>query len=281
MKKYISSSILFLSLTGAAFASHPETMLPVATTPGKIYVGVFGGGGSSNQFHVSQYGTAFYTEAVGGPLAVDAFGHTNSRSGGFYGLQVGYQAPAILLNNSSSLWNQWALAPAVEIEGFNFSKRTYTADIVNETPRLEAHEFVNTYPMERSVFLANAVFSLNNPCYLFHPYVGIGIGGAIVKISGAEGTQVEFAEPGVNHYNSNTSDTSSTFAGQFKLGLSYDINQYINVFAEYRWLYLSSTQFEFGSTVYPDIGHVETTNWTVKMDAQKNNLGTIGIRFSV
>lgn len=278
MNKYIASPILLFGLIGTVFASHPQTVLPVATTPGKFYVGLFGGGGSSNQFHVSQFGTAYYPEASGGPLAVDAFGHTNSRAGGFYGAQIGYQAPAILLYSGSSIWTQWAIAPAFEIEGYIFSKRTYTADITNDTPRLDAHEFVNTYPMERSVFLANAVFSFNNPCYLVHPYIGIGIGGAIVKISGADATQVDFLELGINHYNSNTSDTNSTFAGQIKAGLSYDISESVNLFAEYRWLYLSSTQFEFGSTVYP--GHVETSNWTVKMDPQHYNLGTVGIRFS-
>ncbi len=133
--------------------------------------------------------------------------------------------------------------------------------------------------MKRTVFLANAVLSFNNPCQRVHPYVGFGIGNAIVKISDASATQIEPPEEGVNHYNANTSDTDSTFAGQIKLGLSYDINNYINLFADYRWLYLASTHFVFGSTVSPS--HVETSNWQVKLDPQRYNLGNVGIRIKL
>ena len=90
--------------------------------PEKVYFGVFGGGGSSNHVKVNQYGTAFYTEAEGGPLPVNAFGQANSRDVGIVGGQVGYQWMEIFLN---SLNTQWSLSPAVELEGYYVSKSSF------------------------------------------------------------------------------------------------------------------------------------------------------------
>src|SRR5436190_5577263 len=113
-----SSSILLFALTTTAFASYtpPEPAISV-TAPGKFYVGVFGGHSSSKNFKVSQYGTDFFTEAAGGPLAVNAFGQLNSESASFFGVQLGYQAQEILLNASS----QWTLGPAAELEEYSMS----------------------------------------------------------------------------------------------------------------------------------------------------------------
>ena len=276
IKKSFYSSVLFSVLANSAFAA-PITSVksPAINPPGNFYLGVFGGDGSSGQFHASQFGSAFFPEAAGGPLAVNAFGHTKSQSGWLAGAQVGYQARDILFNSSLD----WRVTPAIELEGYYLGNRSFTGDLINNTTRVPEHDFVVTYPMKRSVFLTSAVLSLNNPCYLFHPYIGVGFGGAIVEISGADSTQVAPAEPGINHYNSNTSDTSPVFAGQVKAGLSYDFNEYVSLFAEYRWLYLSSTHFAFGSTDYPT--HVATTNWQVKIDSQRYNMGVAGIRFNL
>lgn len=276
IKKSFFSSIFFAVLANSAFAEPVRTVQSAAMNEsGRFYLGVFGGDGSSSQFHASQFGSAFFLEDENGPLAVNAFGHTKSQSGWLAGAQVGYQARDILFNPSSD----WRVKPAIELEGYYLGNRSFTGDLINNTTRIPEHDFVVRYPMKRSVFLTNAVFSLNNPCYLFHPYIGVGFGGAIVEISGANSTQVEPFEVGINHYNSNTSDTSPTFAGQVKAGLSYDINEYVSLFAEYRWLYLSSTHFAFGSTDYPT--HVPTTNWQVKIDSQRYNMGVAGIRFNL
>jgi len=276
LHKSIYSSIFLSVLTSAAFASHTEIMgSPGFASPGKFYVGVFGGGGAPREFDASQYGTAFFTEAEGGPLAVDAFGDTNHPSAWLFGAQIGYQVPGILNPNS-----QWTLTPAAELEGYYISNNSFTGHLVNdEATRLPEHDFIVNYPMKRAVFLANAVLNVNIPCLNIHPYVGAGIGGAVIRISGADATQISPPELGVNHYNSNTSDTDATFAGQIKLGLSLDITPCVSVFAEYRWLYLSSTQFSFGSTVYP--GHAPTSGWQVKLDPQYYNLGAVGIRVNL
>jgi opacity protein-like surface antigen len=268
MKLRIASAIFLFVLTIPAFASQ-------MTTPGKFYVGAFGGRGSANNFNASQFGTAYFIEANGGPLAVNAFGQLHSQTSSFYGLQLGYQTQQILLKSSS----QWTLGPAVELEGYSMNNGTSYGSLTNNTTRLPEHDFMVSYPMSRSVFLANAVLNFNHSQLPVHPYLGVGIGNALIRISGASATQVSPPEENVNHYNSNGSDTNSTFAGQIKLGVSYDINKYVSLFADYRWLYLASTHFTFGSTVYP--GHAETSSWQVKLDAQRYNLGNVGIRVSV
>lgn len=275
MKLRLSSSIFLVVLTAQAFANTAPIESTAVFAPGKFYMGAFGGGGSSNNFNASQLGTAFYPESYGGPLAVNAFGQLNSQSTSFFGGQIGYQAKEISLSASS----QWTFTPAAELEGYSMGSSSFSGSISNNTARLPEHDFMVSYPMNRTIFLANAVLGFNNPRLPVHPYLGLGFGDAIVGISGATATQVSPPEEGVNHYNANTNDTSSTFAGQIKLGLSYDINSYISLFADYRWLYLANTHFVFGSTVYP--GHVETSNWQVNLDPQRYNLGSFGIRFKL
>jgi hypothetical protein len=248
------------------------------TSPAKLYVGVFGGGGSSNDFNATQFGTAYLIEADGGPLAVNAFGQLNGQSGSFYGAQVGYKAPEIFLNSSS----EWSFGPAGELEGFYMNSSSFNGTLINNTARVPEHDFQVTYPMSRSVFLLNGVLNFNNPRWVVHPYIGLGIGGAIARISGATAMQTNPPEPGVNHYNTNSNATDTAFAGQIKLGLNYDINKYVNIFADYRWLYLSSTQYTFGSTVVTaPVPHVETSSWQVKLDPQRYNLGDIGVRVNI
>lgn len=282
MKLRVCSSIFLLALsttvlTTSVFATSVPTKPTTLNSPAKFYIGAFGGRGSSNSFNASQYGTAYFVEANGGPLSVNAFGQLNHKTTSFFGIQLGYQAPEILLNAAP----QWTLGPAIELEGFSMSNNSFSGTLTNNTDvnRLPEHDFVVSYPMSRTVFLANGVFSINTPRLPVHPYVGFGIGSAIVRISGANSSQVNPLELGVNHYNTNTNDTSPVFSGQFKLGLSYDLNNYVSLFADYRWVYIASTHYIFGSTIAP--GHAETSSWQVKLDAQKYNLGNIGIRFRI
>jgi hypothetical protein len=273
MKAYRSLPILLAALTTQVSANTAQTQLADDMAPGKLYVGAFGGFGSSNHIKASQHATAFFREAIGGPLAVDAFGHIQRKKGPLYGLQLGYQTQTIPLCSSS-----WSLGPAFELEGFLMKKRRFNGELINDTARLPEHDFLVSYSMKRSVFLGNAVVNFYNPCFCVHPYVGFGIGGAVLRITHANATQISPPEPGINHYNSHTSDSNSAFAGQIKLGLSYDINECVSLFAEYRRLYIASTHFVFGSTVYPN--HAATSSWQVNLRAQKYNLGVVGIKFS-
>lgn len=273
-----SLSMVGILLALAGSEGYAGTMGPAAVgAPGKIYIGVFGGAGASSEFDISQYGTAYYTEAAGGPLAVNAFGTTNSRTVGIVGAQVGYQWAEILSNPFNA---QWGLVPAFELEGYYLSKSSFTShDINNDTTRLVEHDFLVTYPMSAGVFLANALLNINPAESRFHPYVGAGIGAAVVSISDATAIQVAPAEPGLNHYNSNPSETVSTFAGQAKAGLSFDLTQNASIFVEYRYLYLANTSYEFGSTVFP--AHPVTSAWRVRMDSQDYNMGSVGLKYTI
>ena len=243
-----------------------------------VYLGFFGGGGAVTSGRLSQEGTAFYTEANGGPLAVNATGAANSSSEWIVGGQVGYQWAGRSFNHINP---NWSFAPAAELEGYYLGGATLQGnDLNNGTTRLTEHDFYVSYPLHTGVFLVNAVLNANHSNFSkFHPYVGVGAGAAVISITGANSTQNTPAEPGINHYNSDTSDTSIAFAAQPKIGVSFDLGQHTNMFVEYRFLYLSATDFGFGSTVYPS--HVATSNWDVKVGSQYYNMGTIGIKYDL
>ncbi len=277
----IKYSIALLSLLFTLPGSDAQagTMGPVAVADsGKAYIGVFGGGGSSNRVNISQYGTAFFTEANGGPLAVNAVGQTNNRDVGIVGGQVGYQWAEHFL---TSLSTQWSLSPAVELEGYYLGQSSFTGqDLNNNTARLVEHDFLVNYPLSSGAFLTNAVLNFNPTQYnRLHPYIAGGIGAAILAITNANSTQVAPAEVDVNHYNANSSDKDATFATQVKVGLNFDLMEHVNIFAEYRGLYLAASHFTFGSTVYPT--HAETSNWMVNFNGQFYNMGAAGVRLSI
>lgn len=275
---YSASAVAALLALSAA-EIQAGTMGPVQLpATEKVYFSVFGGGGSSNKTLINQYGTAFFTEAEGGPLAVNAFGHSKSRSAGIVGGHIGYQWEDIILN---SLNSQLGLAPAIELEGYYVGKRTLKAhDINNDTSRLPEHDFLVTYPMSTGVFLANTVLNFTSANYPgWRPYVGAGIGAAVLSISNANSLQTAPLEANVNHYNGNPNDRVAAFAAQTKAGLNYAFTEHLSVFAEYRWLYIANTKFTFGSTVYP--AHAATSSWNANLGAQYYNMGAAGIRFTI
>ena len=62
----------------------------------------------------------------------------------------------------------------------------------------------------------------------------------------------------VNHFNSNNKRNDFALAAQLKLGLRTDIDKNWSTFAEYRYLWVDSNDYTFGSTVYAD--HFPTNN---------------------
>lgn len=247
---------------------NPCTTCNMGFLPKGAYFGIFGGGGAVTNTHISQRGTAFFTEATGGPLAVDATGHVTSNSAWFAGAHIGFAAPV-----------KSCITPAVELEGFYFRANLHgTLDAPHTA--LPEHTFNDSFSTRSGVFLLNNVFTFNNPCWMgFHPYVGVGIGGATLTASGADSLQVSPLEAGVNHFNTETSANDSAFAAQVKVGLSYDITPCVALFAEYRYLYIGPTSYTFGSTVYPN--HAPTSPWLVNVDGMNYNLGAVGINVSI
>lgn len=243
------------------------------TVESRVYIGAFGGGLYSDSTKLSQVGTAFLVEASGGPLAVNAKGHSKKNSFGFGGVQLGYER-SMQLGCSD-----WVLAPAAEIEAF-FYKHKQRGDLINDSDRLEEHDFVNSFNLDTSVCLINAVFSLNNDCMFgLTPYVGGGVGAAHLALKNAKSIQISPAEPGLNHYNSNRNDSSWAFAAQAKAGLRYNICNSLHIFAEYRYLFVDSSNYLLGSTSYP--GHAVTSPWNVKVNDTHYQAFTFGIQYDL
>jgi opacity protein-like surface antigen len=134
--------------------------------------------------------------------------------------------------------------------------------------------------MNAGVYLANAVFSLNTPCFgRFSPYVGVGIGATRLSIRNAKSLQVAPPERGINHFNSRRSDSSWAFAAQAKVGLRYSVCRSLHIFGEYRYLYVDSSNYILGSTVYPT--HAPTSPWNVKVQNTHYNAFVFGIQYDL
>lgn len=245
---------------------------------GHVYASIFGGGGKAESSSLSQMGTAFFTEAAGGPLAVNAFGKSNTSSTGLIGAQLGYQWKEKSLEQFNS---KLSYSPATELEGYYLGKRTISGnDINNEIDRLAEHNFFTSYPTRTSVFLINGVLNIHHSSFeKFHPYVGMGFGAAVMSISGATSVQTSPKEIGINHYNSDGDSLVNAFAAQPKVGVSFNVNQQAHIFVEYRFLYITPTNNTFGSTVYAD--HAPTSSWNVKIGSQNYNLGTVGLQYDL
>ncbi|RUR07826.1 hypothetical protein ELY15_11775 [Legionella sp. km772] len=260
---------LALGLLVASSALNAGTMGAVGPAPGSFYIGAFGGAGGVGSENLSQHGIAYFAP----PLDVNAYGKASDSDtvgvgGGFIGYKFG-----------SLSGTPWAMTPALEFEGYYFGLTQRGHDIDDNTNRLLEHDFSVSYPMDNGVLLANGVLNFDTVWGSVRPYIGGGIGAAIISISGADSLQTTPLELGVNHYNSNTSDDDWSFAAQVKAGLNFSVSQQVSLFAEYRFLYVSPTDFTFGSTQYP--GHVPTTNWNVHLDSMYYNMGTVGLRYDV
>lgn len=258
--------VIALVSTTCANAQAPESR--------GAYVAAFGGGGGFHINNVNQNGTALFPPSKGGPLLVDAGGEADSQPVGIVGLQIGRQGSGFGLGMDGS---GWALLPAAEFEGF-YLGGTQHARVTDTTNRLGGHVFDDTFPIDSGAFLTNAVFSLQTPSAILTPYVGVGVGAACVSINGADSPQIIPPEPGVNHFNSNPSSSSWGFAAQTKVGLRILLTERIYLFTEYRLLYVSSTNYTFGSTVFP--GHAPTSPWTVHFGDIFHHLGVGGIGFN-
>lgn len=239
----------------------------------RFYIGGFGGGLYSNSTEISQLGTAFFEEAVGGPLAVHAEGHTKKNSVGFGGAQVGFEW------RQSRGCSNWTIAPAAEVEALFYSNHK-KGHLINPTNRLPEHDFVDSFKLDMSTILVNAVFSLNSPClHGLAPYIGGGIGATHISLHDADSLQVEPIEAGVNHFNSRRSDSTWAFAAQAKAGLRYNIWKSFHIFGEYRYLFLDTSNFILGSTVYPN--HAPTSPWNVRVKNIHYNAFVFGIQYDI
>ena len=243
-----------------------------------LYVGFFAGGGGSANTNVNQSGTAFF--AVGGPpdglgpLGVNANGSASGRGTGVAGLQIGREFAGTTFGGDE---RSWGLRPAGELEAY-YLGTNYKGDVLNPNARLPEHDFADTFPMNTGVFLVNAVLNVQTSWQRVTPYIGGGVGTAFVTVAGADSLQIAPPEAGVNHFNSDPSASSWAFAVQAKAGVRYNLTERWWLFGEYRFLYIGSTNFTFGPTVYAN--HAPTSAWSVHMGDMLQHLGVGGIGFN-
>ena len=279
MKQRISllCAILSLSMLNLACAEADTDNLP----PQPLYWELFGGGGAFSTGSISQTGSIFYPVLQGGALDIDATGNGSSSGVWMIGINMGYKWPEISTKNSG-----WLFGPAAEIEAY-YLQGTQNATLDNQNPpnesdnRLvtpaEVNQFSATYPMHTGVFLLNAILSAHQKDSKIHPYIGAGIGAAVISIQGATANLTDPAVTDVNFYNSNQDATDWAFATQAKLGIDYTISENTSIFAEYRFLYLTSTSYAFGGA--NSDSYSSSSDWEVNMGGMTFNMGTIGIRY--
>lgn len=287
----------FLMPTLLAIGLTSVSPLQAAEHSRGLYLGLFGGGSSSVSNDFTQSAIAYKREGDGQAhanydLRVDGTGTTHSKAGAVGGLHIGYEGSEIPMGNGQS---GWGLRPAVEFEGYylgtsvsgNLANPQYEPGIDLDYPANDhgiaagEHTFKNAFNLDAGVLLINAVFTVKTPWSTkIFPYIGGGIGGAITALSEGDSTQLtpEY-EATVNHFNSNPNASSSGFAVQAKAGGRAELVDNLSVFAEYRYLNISATNYVFGQTVYPGT-HSVTSNWHSHFDAMGFHSATLGIDYN-
>ncbi|MEI6707059.1 MAG: hypothetical protein WCK96_07980 [Methylococcales bacterium] len=298
----MNNKLLILALLALGAANTSSLQAAEKTSRG-LYLGVFGGGGVSDNNDFTQSGVAFkrtdhapfYKENY--DLFVDTKGAANSKSAAIGGLHIGYEWSEIPMGSNQS---GWGLRPALEFEGFYLGS-SQSGNLTNpQTERgvpLEGsytgehdlvpnqHTFTDSFNVDMGVLLTNGIFSFKTPWSAkIFPYIGGGIGAAITSLS--KGNSVQTSNPllptgyeaGINHYNSNTNASSSSFAAQGKAGIRAELMDHLSIFAEYRYLHVSATNYTFGSTVYPS-EHAETSNWDSHVGSMNFHTGIFGIEY--
>lgn len=285
-KRYLLASLAFLSMSAMPSSvmaddccyTYDSSCCPCPCDTSRIYIGGFGGMLFPTAPKLNQTGVAFFSEITPpaiGPLSVDARGRSNKKDTGYGGVQVGYEFNSKPCFGSSD----WSFAGAGELEAIFYS-HTKKGILENPISVLAIHDFAVKFPMDIGVYLVGGVMSLKSNCmWGITPYIGAGVGAARISINKADSLQIDPAEPGVNHFNNRDHDSTWTFAAQAKAGLRYNIWERFHVFAEYRFLYLDSSKFNFGSTVTAT--HVPTTTWDVRVNNIYYNAFAVGIQIDL
>ena len=287
---------ILISMLLAAGLTTVNNLQAAEKTQRGLYLGLFGGGSTSDSSDFTQSGVAFKREPIDQhnyDLSVDVKGSSGSQTGALGGLHVGYEFSEILMCNA---YSGWGLRPAVELEGY-YLGTSKSGTLSNPQTELGVpvgggdyhnisagdHVFKDSFNLDMGILLANSVFTFKTPwASNIFTYIGGGVGAAITSISGADSAQygpgTPELSPYINHFNSNTNASSSSFATQAKVGIRAEILDHVSVFAEYRYLYVSATNHTFGSTVYPGI-HAETSAWDSHFGSTNFHSGVLGIEY--
>ncbi|WP_322994638.1 outer membrane protein [Castellaniella sp.] len=233
------------------------------------YIGALGGLGTLQSTSLQQLGTVRLPHPLP-DLPIDADGSTDRPHLALGGLQLGYQWDAIPVGASA-----WRFRPAAELEGLYLGRHTPKGDMPVD-PSFLGTQYV-TIPTTGQLLMASVVFALETPySQRVFPYVGVGAGMARLSISGADSANP--SEPGINHFNSDSSASDSAFAYQLRLGLKGQISRQLSVFTEYRYLSIAATRYGFGATDYPG-EHPPTDTWDVRLGRLSYDLFIAGLQY--
>ncbi|GEM_PF-405667 len=234
-----------------------------------FYGGFLVGGGVSTNDPIVQTGTAFIPTPP--PLPVWAIGEAKNWAGVMAGIHFGYEWSGRQIGCDP----RWAILPALEFEGYYLgTQQVGSLNNFDSTDRLPEHLFNYRAPLNIGVLMPNFLVTLHTPLGI-HPYVGFGVGTAIVSNAGATSLQLAPPEPGINHFNSNPSVTDWAPAATCRAGLRFDLGNSWYLFTEYKFLAIGATDYTFGPTVYP--GHPPTTAWSVHYGTMFEHLGVLGL----
>ncbi len=299
------NKIAMKSLLLAAGIACAASVAQAADTGRGIYVGAFGGLGRTDNQDVQQTGVAHKRGdyALAGfsdfDLKVDVKGSVKRNTSTLAGAHVGYEwaVPAskfkaaieleglyLDADQKSNLENPLTEVVAnTDVEAESYS---HLLEAVNEHYGAGEHRFKNSLNMNATLFLANGVATYDTGTQ-FEPYIGAGVGIALVNMKDAVSNQTNPSGPieltsdtheEVNHFNSKTHASDYAFAAQMKVGVRTKLTDRISAFAEYRYVHVNATQFTFGSTSY--VGHSPTDNWNVNNGAMNLHNGVIGVEYA-
>lgn len=255
-----------------------------------LYLGVFAGGGGVEDSSVSQSAIAYSRAGVAGgkatyDLQVNSQGTMQTDTAAFGGFHVGYEFSEI------PFAQDWAVRPAVEFEGY-YLKTEQSGYLTNGQVEptvgnlkyslpANTHTFKESMDLDVGVMLLNGVLSFKTPWsdHIF-PYIGGGVGANISAKRSVVSTQLTpVYESTINHFNADDNGSRSGFAAQAKAGIRAEVMDHVSVFAEYRYLYASESNYTFGPTFYP-LEHAQTSEWNNHFSSLNVHSGVLGVDYA-
>lgn len=161
---------------------------------------------------------------------------------------------------------------SADFETFNINSTHSATNINDVSARLPEYAFQVRYPTKTKIFLARGTLKVHNPNWkTLHPYVGMGLGSALMSLSGMN---TQSTEAPVYPLNSEANLSKWVLSFQPKIGMNLDLNQRTSLFIEYRYLYAAQNQLAFNSLFNSSLNSPSANAW-------HSNMGTVGIKFSI
>lgn len=200
------------------------------TVKSGLYAGIFGGGAFSN----AEYGYSAYPAPVG----LSGFTEKGGIVNGVGGLVFGYEFAGDKIGDSWDFY--WR--PAVQLDAFYLG---LTADSTG--PGYGAPSVPGAIDSKQNfnagVITVDGLFNLYTPVLTLH--FGVGVGGAYISNSSASAVPNGGPASGQNLLGAGITTDSGAVAVQGIAGIDRWIGKRWSVFLEYRYLFLSGTNFSY------------------------------------